>query len=72
MCHGHRFGITTPIIPKMEQLEEIRDREAPLLRRHKIPAIAFPLSTALLLADQVVKEELHLEDLGALMARFIE
>jgi Fe-S-cluster containining protein len=71
-CEPHAMSSSTGLIPKRAVLDAIAPVEADLLRRHGLPHVRVPLSTALLYGERIVKEDLDLEDFQRALSKDID
>jgi len=62
LCHPHRVSEATGIIPRREVLEKKATKEKALLQRLRVPHGVVPLATAVLLGEQIDKEEISIQD----------
>lgn len=61
-CHPHYVNANVPLIPKREALESFYEAQKRLLKRHRLDAVLFSLSKAVLIAEKVVSGEIDFEE----------
>lgn len=61
LCHPHRLGQGTEIIDRTAVTQSFHDRQAEILRDHRIQFSAMPIGTALLYAERVCSGELGID-----------
>lgn len=62
-CHPHRLGaIEGSILSRVPEVDQVRENERKVLKRHRLKPVLLPVAAAVLLGERIVKDEVDLAD----------
>lgn len=64
-CHPHRLGQGTEIVDRTSVTDPFHERQAEILKQHRVRFSAMPIGTALLYAERVCTGEMGLDSVDA-------